>query len=162
MSRLVLPREERVHIAHPETMRGAFNGGEKWLRLDHEIVRSLQQGYGDWHGDERYAIYAVPERTTAHPKGQWVLVRLAHNGRYVAERVYEGDEFSASFEFLARLIRDLQEHDVRRGYDPIADVARHNEALERRQDRDFSDFTSDFADHYLYRELKKAGADAYL
>lgn len=161
MPKLLLPREENpVRIEHPLTMRGMFKDGDKWLRLDHEIVVAVQRGNGTtWGGDPRYAIYSHPKPA---PKGRWLLVRLAHNGRYVVERAYPGERFTTSPEFQNQLLRDLAEHDTRQGYDVVAEMNRHNEMLERQRDADFSAFTEDFADHYLYRELKKAGADAYL
>lgn len=160
MPKLLLPKEPTIIPEHPLTMRGVFRDGEKWLRLDHEIVNAVQRGNGTtWGGDPRYAIYSHPLPT---PKGRWMLVRLAHNGRYVVERAYPGDRFTTSPEFQNQLLRDLAEHDTRRGWDPAEEVARHNAKLEADRDAEFSAYTQDFADHYLYRALKKAGADAYL
>lgn len=160
MPKLLLPNEPTIVPEHPLTMRGVFRDGEKWLRLDHEIVTAVQRGNGTtWAGDPRYAIYSHPE---PKPKGRWMLVRLAFNGRYVVERTYPGEWFTTGPEFQNQLLRDLAEHDTRRGFDPVEAVNRHNAELERRRDADFSAFTEDFADTYLYLALKKAGADAYL
>ena len=159
MPKVLLPREDVVHVHHPDTMRGVFKDGDKWARLDHEIVVALQRGYGTWPGDERYAIYAHPDPA---PHGRWFLVRLAHNGTYVVERALPGSQFRTTFQFLNELTRWISEHDSRAGYDVAEAVAKHNAAVERSRERDFSDFTEDFADTYLHRALKKDGADAYL
>jgi hypothetical protein len=159
MPRLVLPNEETLPVVHhPETLRGAFRDGHKFSYVHHEIQRCLQRGYGEWPGDPRYALYAHPDPP---PAGTWYLVRLEYDRVYRTENRWPGTEFSSNFELLAAVIRWVQEHDTRRGYDPVAEIEAHEAALERERERVFSDFTQDFADHYLYHALKKDGADDY-
>jgi len=157
--KLLLPNEPAVVVQHPVTMRGYFRDGEKFQRLDHEIVRALQVGHGSWPGDERYSIYAHPDPL---PDGRWFLVRLAHDERYVVERVFRGSEFRTNFAFLNELTRWISEHDSRAGYDVAAEVAKHNDRVEAERDRVFSDMTQDFADHYLHTALRKDGAHRHV
>lgn len=159
MARLILPREEtHTRIPHPVNMRGWFRDGEKWTRLDHEITRCLQDGYHDWPGDPRYAIYAHPKPA---PKGSWWLVRLEHDGVYRSTRSWPGDRYTSNFDFLAEVIRWVREHDTRAGFDVAKSVADHEARLERERDRIFVDRTEDFADVELWGALKRDKADMY-
>ena len=147
---LVLPREETFTVGavnHPKYLHGT-------LRVDHPMVDRLRFGWGDWPGDARLCLYANTKRNT------WDLYRLEFDATYRlcarsprAERL--GD---AAF---WKIVRGLQGRDTRAGYDIVADIDAHEEALERDIDRRATAQQEDAIDRFGF-ELKKAGATDYL
>lgn len=158
MGQVVLPREATLpRVDHPVNLKGWVRKGEARTRIDHEINGWLQRGNGVWPGDPRMCLYANTIPTTEDPKGVWELWRLEWNGQYQLEGTYRGGQWLLGPDLFNHVVADFHRRDTRRGYDVLADIEQHEAARERRIDRDFSDYTQDFADTYLYPALKKAG-----
>jgi hypothetical protein len=150
MSQVVLPREATLpRVEHPVNLKGWVRGGEMLVRIDHPCADWIR---ADLH-DPRFALYANtrPDRNT------WELWRLEHDGRYRQSNAWDGKANAIGPEFARTVIDWVYAHDTRRGYDPVADIDQHERTRERRLDRDFSDYTQDFADTYLWPALRKAG-----
>lgn len=146
MTRIILPREEAAVVQHPLHLHGC-------LRVDHPMVDDLQLGRGDWEGDARLALYANVKRDT------FDLWRLEHDGKYrLAARSPRGERLGD--QTFWKLARGLQMRDIRRGFDVVAALDAHEEALERAQDKEDSDFNQDFADRFAHA-LKRDGALDY-
>lgn len=148
MSRIVLPREEAVAVTHPEVLHGR-------IRVDHEIVTRLQCGYGDWEGDARLALYCNQQ------KDRWELWRLEHDAQY--RKCGESPRGQRLGEHLYhQIVAHLRGIDTRLGHEPVAALDAHEDALEREQDAELSDWAqNDFADR-LAHALRKDGADKHV
>lgn len=139
-----LPREEWMRPAHPENLR--LRRGPPRLRVDHWVNDAIQGGHGAWEGDPRYCLYANPV------EGTWELWRLEHDGEYRIEGRQKqpgpgqhGQRLGN--DLLDTILTQLVKNDIRRGYDPVADIDAHDAAREREWDRNFGDWArEDFAD----------------
>jgi len=147
---VVLPREETyASVQHPRDLRGHVRHGEMHVRIDHPCADWIRR---DLH-DPRFALYA----NTRPDVYTWELWRLEHDGVYRLSNSWPGKAHAIGPDFARTAVEWVYAHDTRRGYDPLADVEEHERQLARRRDRDFSDFTQDWADHYLWPALRKAG-----
>lgn len=144
-----LPREAYLgRIEHPLGLHGA-------VRVDHPVVDAIQQGIGWWEGDPRLALYADAKR------GMWLLYRLEHDGVYRLEghqrQPLPGQRgMTLGEDLLNTILTHYAEHDLRRGFDPIAQLDAHNDAREAQLDAELSDFAvNDFADRFRFALRKE-------
>lgn len=154
----VVLREHTLDLVdHPEYLRLPRRGGVL-QRIDDPLVAPIRDGYPPlgWEGDARYALYADPQRKS------WVLVRLEGDGVYrpEAETTFAAAGVGA-IDVVGQLLQFLVSHDTRRGYDVVADVDAHNAALDREQDRVFSDRVVNDLAPRLRHALRKDGVDGW-
>ena len=151
---ILAPREQTVErVAHPDVLR---LGGRHLLLVDDPFTRPIQDGHPTlgWEGDARLALYVD------QPNKQWVLVRLERDGVYrITATTDLASVAHAAIDIVGQLVTFLVEHDIRRGYDVVADIDAHNDARERRLDDDFSDFILGEAGPRLKHALRKDGID---
>lgn len=120
-------------VGHPEHLR---LGPRALTLVDDHLTRPIQQGQATmgWEGDERLALYVDQRRA------EWVLVRLEAVGAYAVVAITDPAALELSpVDVVGQLIAHLVAHDVRRGFDPLADVEAHNAARDRALDADFAD-----------------------
>lgn len=133
-------REETLlTVWHPEFI------GNDWQRVDHPVVRPLQEGAPDlgWEGDQRLVVYLCK------PTQQFVLWRLEHDGEYRPCAVLPPNA-SMSPQNINALIVRLIEHDTRRGYDAYTDVTDQQEKAAKAAEQDRRAAVEQFADKLHY------------
>ena len=151
----VLLENNLGRVRHPEHLR-LF--GRSLTLIDDPVTRPIAEGHPamGWEGDGRLALYADPVAK------QWVLVRLELDGQYrrVAGTTLHATHTGA-IDIVGQLIGFLVSHDTRRGFDVIADVDRHNNALERRHEAELSDRVVNDLAPRLRHALVKGGIDGW-
>lgn len=153
--KVLLPREEFLAPPHPERLR--LRHGPARIRVDHWVNDAIQRGHGAWEGDPRYCLYANPSENT------WELWRFEWDGEYRLEgrqkRPGPGQTGQTlGDDLLNTILTQLVKNDIRRGFDPVAEIDAHDAAREREWDRTFGDWArEDFADR-LKHALMKDGA----
>lgn len=153
----ILREETRRRIHHPETLRGLVAAGDVRVRIDHDINRWFQDGFGAWPGDPRLCLYANVYTYPERPKGSWELWRLEADGRYHLHSDYDGRVYMVGPDFFWQVIERFHKGDIRAGHDPIAEQEKRAEQIARSQARDFRDYTEDILDHYVWPAFNRAG-----
>lgn len=148
MPKLILREDLRREIPHPEVLYGR-------PLVHHEIASRLKWGHGDFPGDPHLAMYLNQQDNT------WEIWRFELDGKY--HRAAKSPPGARLGEDTWNVLsKHLQAHDTRNGFDPVAFTEKHNDALERRRDRDFDDKIADIASTYLYPAFRKVGFHNYL
>ncbi len=143
MPKILIPREEVFTGTHPEYLHGC-------KKVDHWVVDSIQQGVGAWAGDPRLALYASVKTD------QWLLYRCEHDGQYRRVGASPRGE-RLGVDTLNKILGHLVDHDVRNGYDPVAEMDVAEAQHEQQVDWSFHDFIeNEFADR-LHHALRKDG-----
>ena len=121
-------------VDHPEHLR---LDGRTLTRIDDPVVAKITEGDPTmgWEGDPRFGLYAGP--------GQWVLVRLEHDGVYRRTATTTlGAGCYGALDIVGQLVAFLVAHDTRRGFDPAAHVQDHNDRRDARIDAEHDDFVA--------------------
>ncbi len=140
---------------HPDHLRI----GIRRLRLvDDELTRRIQTGYPTlgWEGDARMALY-IDARG-----GEWVLVRLEHDGVYRITTTTDPVALAlAPIDVIGQLVAWLVDHDGRRGFDPLVAAMSANADRAARLDADFDDeMANDIAPRLRHALKRDLGAHA--
>ncbi|MGH9266732.1 MAG: hypothetical protein ACRD0D_00990 [Acidimicrobiales bacterium] len=158
-------REAAWHGRHPDPLRlpcahhGARGGASSRCRrclvlerIDDPLVAPLAEGCPvlGWEGDRRLCLYADRLRS------RWALMRLEADGRYRISRV-TGMAAVGGVDLVGALLLWLVAHDRRRGYDPMAEVAAAEAAVERAGDAELDDWALNEGSPRLRRALEADG-----
>lgn len=127
----------RVH--HPDPLLVA--GRAPLTRIDDPVAARCQKGdptFG-WEGDERLQLY-LDQRAR-----EWVLVRLEHDGVYRVTLTAPAG-FHSAFDVVAEMVLALVRTDVRRGFDPHAEVVASHERVDRAREAAHRELVEETAD----------------